>query len=179
MDVLEHLTEEHRKVEDLLSQLSDADSADERRPLLDELSQALSTHMAVEERFLYPIVEDVMGQEPSTEASNEHDLTRDGLRSLRELVDEPGFGAALAMVRAGIDHHVEEEEDDVFPKLRQEAADRIAALDPEELEDSVEGDDVSEHTRDELYEMARRADITGRSHMNKEELAEALSSRRV
>ena len=34
------------------------------------------------------------------------------------MVDEPGFGAALAMLNAGITHHVEEEEAELLPSLK-------------------------------------------------------------
>jgi hemerythrin-like domain-containing protein len=40
------------------------------------------------------------------------------LASVEKLVDEPGFGAAVAMLTAGIKHHVKEEETEVFPKLK-------------------------------------------------------------
>ena len=127
MDVLDHLTEEHRKVERLLDQLADSDEGAEREELISELESSLGTHMEVEERFVYPIVTDVLGAEDKHEGVNEHDLARDGLVKLRELQDEPGFGAAVDMLKAGIGHHVEEEERDMFPKLRQDATDRIAA----------------------------------------------------
>ena len=187
MDVLDHLTEEHRKVEHLLDQLADSDAGAEREELISELESSLGTHMEVEELFVYPIVKDVLGAEDKHEGVNEHDLARDGLVKLREMKDEPGFGAVVDMLKGGIGHHVEEEEGDMFPKLRQDAADRIAALGPaEELEEKVEkGSDSSgrtgevsgkgELTRDELYEKAKGAGIEGRSSMTKDELREALS----
>jgi predicted kinase/hemerythrin-like domain-containing protein len=179
MDVIDHLTEEHRKVEGLLAELAESDPGRERQELLDDLESSLSTHMAVEERFVYPVVVDVMGEEPEQEAENEHGLARDGLRQMRDLVDEPGFGAAVEMVTAGISHHVHEEEHEVFPALRERASDRVAALgDPEELERRVQdvGGSGGEGgpTKEDLYEQAKDADVEGRSSMTKAELAEAL-----
>jgi len=176
MDVIDHLTEEHRKAEALMARLAGTDAGDERDQLVAELTDALSTHMAVEEQFLYPIVTEVIGEETETEAETEHGLARDGLAKLDELRDQPGFGAALDMVKAGIAHHVEEEEHEVFPELREKAADRLAALDPEQLEAEVTAERPDlDLTKEELYRQAQDADIAGRSSMNKDELAQAVT----
>jgi len=201
MDVLEHLTQEHRQVEDLLQQLSEADEG-QRPAIIDELERSLALHMAVEERHLYPIVEQVIDQETEDEAETEHDLAREGIAKLRAMADQPGFGAVVDMVAAGIKHHVEEEEGEIFPELRKKAADELAALDPEALEAEVAADGAprggrraangtangaakggsrpaagadDEATRDELYEQAKEADIPGRSSMSKDELRRALA----
>ena len=57
--------------------------------------------------------------EEAKEANVEHGLAREGLTDLGRLVDEPGFGAAVAMLTAGIRHHVKEEEHEVFPELKR------------------------------------------------------------
>ncbi len=133
--------------------------------------------MAVEEQFLYPIVQRVLGDEPEEEAENEHMLAREGLEKLSQLVSEPGFGAAVEMLQGGIGHHVKEEEQEIFPKLRREVGDEVAALDPDELEQrvKVESDDGSpDVTKDDLYQRAQELDIPGRSQMTKDELVQAL-----
>lgn len=177
MELLEHLTQEHRKAEDLMDRLGDTEPGPQRRQLIDDLTDALTVHMEVEERFLYPIVADALGSETEQEADTEHSLARDGLATLHDLADEPGFGAAVEMLKAGVGHHVREEEDEIFPKLRQQAP-QVEGLDPEELETEVkqgrDGEPADEPTRDELYERARAAGIPGRSSMSKDELAAAL-----
>ena len=45
---------------------------------------------------------------------------REGIDQINRLVDKPGFGAAVAMLTAGIRHHVKEEETEVFPKLKKQ-----------------------------------------------------------
>jgi iron-sulfur cluster repair protein YtfE (RIC family) len=173
MDLLEHLTKEHRAAEELLRRLEASEEGRERETTLSELSDALAKHMAVEERFLYPIVAETLGEERAEEASVEHDLARDGLTTMEGLVAEVGFKAAVAMLTAGIAHHVAEEEHDLFPQLRERARDRIGRLDPEQLEQQV--DVATGATRDELYQRAQAAGIPGRSQMTKQELIDALA----
>jgi hemerythrin-like domain-containing protein len=76
--------------------------------------------MQIEERDIYPLVAKLVGQNDAEEANVEHGLARDGLAKLQQLVDQPGFGAAVAMVTAGIKHHVKEEEQDMFPALKKQ-----------------------------------------------------------
>jgi hemerythrin-like domain-containing protein len=186
MDVIEHLVQEHREVEELLERLGDSEPGDERRRTVEELVSSLSVHMAVEERFVYPIVVEVIGGDDELEGRIEHDLARDGLTRLQELVEQPGFGAAVAMVAAGIAHHVQEEEHEVFPTLRERAPEALEELaDPEHLEAAVRGDagavaggpsGTDGATREELYEQAKQLDIQGRSTMDKDQLAAAVEN---
>ena len=74
MDVLDHLTEEHRKVEVMISQLKSSEPGSERDRLVGELTAAMQKHMAVEEQHLYPMVASMLGSETETEAEIEHDL---------------------------------------------------------------------------------------------------------
>ena len=141
MDILEHLEEEHRKVEKMIADLEATQTFDEREPILAELGDSLSKHMDVEEERLYPIVDERLGSSKAREAQEEHDTARDDVAQLVESADTDGFAAALAQFKTDISHHVSEEENEMFPQLRERAADDIAALgDPEQLEDEVEED---------------------------------------
>lgn len=128
--------------------------------------------MEVEEQFLYPLVEEVLGDDDETqEGTNEHDLARDGMSKLYELRDEPGFAAALDMLKAGLTHHHQDEEEDMFPDLRDKAPDRVE-LDAEALESFVD------LTKEQLYRKAKSAEVDGRSDMSRDELGRALADRR-
>jgi hemerythrin-like domain-containing protein len=173
MDVLEHLEEEHRKVEALLASLKETEDPDERAAGLEELTQALRTHMAVEETFIYPLLAEVKDAETAADATDEHTLARQGLTAARERIADGAFGAAVETLEAAIAHHVEEEEQELFPALREHAGEKLAELEPEALELQVRSNGDGS-TRDELYERAKRLDITGRSDMTKDELAQAI-----
>jgi iron-sulfur cluster repair protein YtfE (RIC family) len=139
MDVLDHLTQEHRKVEEMLAELASSAPDGEREQTVTELEDALQTHMALEERYVYPLVREHLGAEEFTDATKEHEDARKGLQQVRDLVDQSGFEAALEELAAGIQHHVQEEEGEIFPKLRQQAGPAVEELgDPEKLEAAVE-----------------------------------------
>ena len=129
------LKRDHREAAQMLKTLESSKPGARRRQTVDKLTQALELHMQIEERDIYPVVQRVVGEEEAEEAGVEHRLAREGLAELNRLVDEPGFGAAVAMLTAGIKHHVKEEEQEVFPELKRkidrdelaELGDRVAA----------------------------------------------------
>ena len=159
-ELLDTLEQQHRDVETLFAKLEKAEDAREQQPLVDELAGLLAEHMQIEEMQVYPELTR-LDEEMGEEATIEHDLARTGLRQLEQMVGKPGFGAAVAMLQAGIEHHVEEEEQEAFPKLRK------ALSGPFDLRDA---------TRDELYEEAKKQGVEGRSTMSKDELAAAVKA---
>ena len=113
------LKKDHREVEAMLKTLAASKPGTRRRSTVDKLDAALRLHMEIEETDVYPVVNRVLGKEEAEEAHIEHDLARDGVAKLHELVDAPGFAAVVAMVTAGIKHHVKEEEQQIFPNLKK------------------------------------------------------------
>jgi hemerythrin superfamily protein len=118
-DPVAMLKRDHREVEELLTKLADSKPGPRRRATVDKVLEALTLHMQIEERLVYPLVSRVVGSEEAEEAEIEHRLAREGMAHLREMVDEPGFGAVVEMLKAGIKHHVKEEEKEIFPQLKR------------------------------------------------------------
>ena len=184
MDVTRILEADHRQVEDLFEKISKADG-DERLPLIEELATSLEAHMELEEQVVYPTMGPVTGDERVQEGETEHELARKTLAEMQTLApDEPGFEGALESVKAGIEHHVEDEEGSVFPKLRADGPDALEAMSTPFMHKRVELglpiDAVAlaaASTKEELLEQAANAGFDGTSSMNKDELAEALAAR--
>jgi hemerythrin-like domain-containing protein len=118
-DPIALLKADHREAAAMLKTLGESKRPGEkRRRTTAKLVAALQLHLQIEESLVYPLVAQRVGKKEEKEAEIEHSLAREGLSKLSELVDEPGFGAAVAMLTAGINHHVKEEETEVFPKLK-------------------------------------------------------------
>jgi hemerythrin-like domain-containing protein len=117
-DPIALLKHDHREAAAMLKTLADSKPGATRRKTTQKLVAALTLHMAIEEELIYPLIEQRIGKDEEQEAETEHTLARDGLSKMTELVDEGGFGAAVAMVTAGIRHHVKEEETELFPELK-------------------------------------------------------------
>ena len=182
MDVTKLLEADHRKVEELFAAIKAAEGS-ERTPMIEELATSLKAHMELEEGVLYPEMEPATGAEAVEEANTEHELARKALQDMLDLApDEPGFGAALEATKAGISHHVEEEENELFPKLRKDGSvlDRIAT--PFMQKRVALGLPVdaaalaASSTKDELLDEARSAGIDLTDSATKDEIAEALAA---
>jgi iron-sulfur cluster repair protein YtfE (RIC family) len=183
MDVTRMLEADHRMVEGLFVQIESAEGQ-ERAALVTELAEALNSHMELEETVVYPAMAPVTGDDKVESGVAEHELARKGLADLvAQTPDGPGFGAALDAVKAGIEHHVKEEEDEIFPKLRTDGAEIIESLTTpvmtkrQQLRMQVNTSALSEGaTKDQLAEEAEGLDIDGAASMRKDELATALAA---
>lgn len=117
-DLTTILKRDHRNLDAKLAELAEADDS-EQEAMVDEIQAAFERHAALEEELLYPHLAEELGEEPAEEAQTEHDLAREGFDKLREMAGQPGFGAVVDMVRAGIKHHVQEEEKEILPQLKR------------------------------------------------------------
>jgi len=117
-DPMRILKADHREVEKLLTRLADSDEGSEREEMVQELAMKLTAHMEMEESMVYPTVKTSVGEEDEEEAEIEHRLAREGLQTVQQMMEQPGFGAAVEMLKGGIMHHVQEEETQILPELK-------------------------------------------------------------
>ena len=117
-DPIAMLKQDHREAAAMLKELAESKPGAARRKTNEKLVAALKLHMAIEEQLVYPLVKKLVGKDEEQEAETEHKLAREGLAKMSQLVAEGGYGAAVAMVTAGIKHHVKEEETEIFPELK-------------------------------------------------------------
>ena len=117
-DPMRILKADHREAEKLLGKLADSEEGSERQQMVEELTMKLTAHMELEESIVYPSVREAVGAEDEEEAEVEHRLAREGLEKLSSMMEVPGFGAVVEMLKGGIMHHVQEEEHELLPELK-------------------------------------------------------------
>jgi hemerythrin superfamily protein len=120
---IEMLKEDHAKVKSLLEQLTDTtDRAEKKRQdLLDKIERELAIHTQLEEEVFYPAFRDANGSKNKAmyfEAVEEH-------RAVEKLVlpdlkktdpTSAKFAGRAKVLRELVEHHVKEEEQEMFPE---------------------------------------------------------------
>jgi len=131
IDALELLKEQHDEVEMLIGRIEDSDDAEEKEELFREMADKLAAHSTMEEKLFYPAVMAEETEEGLIEATEEHLSVKRLLADMMDLDgDDPHFDAKLSVLKEQVRHHArEEEEGELFPKLRRMlSADERAAL---------------------------------------------------
>jgi hemerythrin superfamily protein len=130
-DALELLKMQHDEVEMLIEQIEDNDDADEKAELFQELADKLAAHSTMEEKLFYPAVMGEDTEELLLESTEEHLSVKRVLADMMELdVEDERFDAKLTVLKEQVRHHArDEEEKQLFPKIRREfSKDELAAL---------------------------------------------------
>lgn len=123
MDALKLLQEDHDKVKKILE---DLDSTTERgvktrEELFERLRTELDVHELIEEEILYPALkEHPKTKELALEAYEEHHVVDLVMAEIQEVpFDDERWGAKLTVVKENVEHHIEEEEKEMFDQARQ------------------------------------------------------------
>jgi iron-sulfur cluster repair protein YtfE (RIC family) len=123
MTIFTLLEEDHKKVKELLERLESTTerAAKTRTEVLAKVEQELAIHMEIEERILYPALrEKEKTHEIALEAYAEHEAATDVLKKLKTIpADSEMWKAWLMVLKENIEHHIEEEQTEMFPKARK------------------------------------------------------------
>jgi iron-sulfur cluster repair protein YtfE (RIC family) len=132
VDPTQLLKKQHRGVEDLFKKIDRTEEADERRKLLHELAQDLELHMRIEETMFYPAVRELetkKADEMVLEAYEEHAVVKLVVAKLPEVdVEDERFEAKMSVLQELIEHHVEEEEKEMFKLAKKLGAEELDEL---------------------------------------------------
>lgn len=126
------LKKEHSEVSEILEKLSKTDESDvaARTKLFGKLQQELEAHAEAEQNVFYPELE---GHEETRdialEGRQEHHVVKTLLSELeRGKVDTETWTAKLTVLKENVEHHVEEEEDEMFKKAKKVLDEETAIL---------------------------------------------------
>lgn len=127
-DAITLLTDDHRNVERLFEQyeslVESGAPAGEREALAATICAELAIHTRLEEEIFYPAVRETLGDALIDEAIVEHASAKDLMAQLAEMSgDEELYDAKVKVLAEQIEHHVEEEEREMFPEVRSEDID--------------------------------------------------------
>ena len=117
------LREDHYKIKKLFRQYEATgdESFHEKAALYQKISEELTVHAMIEEEIFYPAVAPVRkgkteGEDIVKEALEEHKIVRTLLEELSELTAaDKVFDAKMKVLTESVEHHAEEEEEDMFP----------------------------------------------------------------
>jgi hemerythrin superfamily protein len=129
-DAIALLIADHREVSDMFEQfenLSDRAKASKVR-LTKKICDALIAHAAIEEEIFYPAVREAVkeGDDMVDEAVVEHASAKDLIQQLQEMdPDDDLYDAKVKVLGEQIDHHVEEEEEEMFKKAKKSGLDMM------------------------------------------------------
>lgn len=123
MNVIELLKEDHRKVEGFFQKVKATDES-EHKDLFEQIKEELEIHAHVEEVIFYPKLKeegDKELQDITLEGIEEHHQAKIFLRELSSLADESEkFEPKLKVLMEDIEHHVQEEEGEMFPMVEEQ-----------------------------------------------------------
>ncbi|MDQ3032759.1 MAG: hemerythrin domain-containing protein [Myxococcota bacterium] len=157
MNANDLLTRQHREVEQLFARMEKGTG--DRLELLRDLASKLAAHMRIEEEIFYPRAKELL-EDKVLEGLEEHTLAAFALKRLAEVgVDHPSFEAKLKALKELVQHHVDEEESEMFPRIAR-------AMDRQDLDEiGLELEERFEEILESGYgaELVRGAKRNGRA----------------
>ena len=132
MKATDLLKRQHKEVKGLFKKIEKTENARTRRQLLDQIATDLEAHMAIEEEMFYPAVRELgtrKAEEMVAEAYEEHHVVKLVLAELPQVDPEAErFEAKMTVLSELVQHHVEEEEEEMFTSAQKLGADELEDL---------------------------------------------------
>jgi hemerythrin superfamily protein len=125
------LTDDHKKVKKLFKEyekLKEAGDIEGKKAVAREICGELTVHAKVEEELFYPAArEAISDDELINEADVEHTTAKDLIAQIQKMdANDPLFDARVLVLGEYIGHHIEEEQNEIFPKVKKSELDMEA-----------------------------------------------------
>jgi hemerythrin superfamily protein len=187
MDALSLLVADHNRVRGLFAQFKDAHARDDTTLMAacaSRIFTELDVHTTIEEELFYPWSHDLSEEigETVDEGIQEHHVVEVLMTELADLdPTDDAWAAKMTVLVENVEHHAEEEENELFPKVRSHSS----ADDRKQLGDRLDERkgqlgaptlaDTINLTDEALRALATAQAIPGRSKMDHEELAATVN----
>jgi len=122
-DAITLLKQDHRTVSALFEEFEKADE-EEQAAIAQRVCQLLTVHATIEEELLYPAAKEAFEGEEDEDLVNEAEVEHGSAKELIAKIegmsnDDEHFKATVTVLGEYIKHHVKEEENELFPKLKK------------------------------------------------------------
>jgi hemerythrin superfamily protein len=130
MDAIKLMKEDHQRLKALRKDAEKAEDGDKREGLLAVLRAEMAAHEVMEEQVFYPALKPhEVAHDVVMEGYEEHHVADILMDELMETnADSDVWKAKMKVLKEAVEHHIEEEEGDMFKKARK-------VLEPSQLED--------------------------------------------
>jgi len=120
VNAIDLLEKQHREVEQLFKKFEKAEAEEEKQRLFEEIGDKLAIHAGIEEKHFYPATRTARTEDELREAVEEHLSVKRIIADLLEMEpSNPQFEPKVLVLKEQVEHHVEEEEEELFPKVKK------------------------------------------------------------
>lgn len=188
MNALDLLIADHNRVRGMFARFKTAQEASDTAQMVElaeKLFDDLDVHTTIEEEIFYPGVREADDETAATidEGIQEHHVAKVLMEEIRGVeAGSDDWVAKMTVLIENVEHHVGEEEQDLFPHLRRPLSEQLDEMAPR-IEDRKRAlgapvtADTIDLTKEELLDLARDQAIPGRSTMSHDELAATVAPR--
>ena len=114
-DAIVMLKDDHKAVKRLFSQLKKHDTS-----VVPDICRELTIHAEIEEAVFYPAIRDCVEMLDVNEAYEEHHVAKFLIGELEAMdPDDDYYEAKAVVLMEAVEHHIEEEEGELFPDVRE------------------------------------------------------------
>lgn len=119
-DAIKLLKDDHKEVKAFFKQYESLEDDKEKQALADKICLALTVHAQIEEEIYYPATREAIDDDDLLdEAEVEHASAKQLIAEIQAMkAGDRLFDAKVTVLGEYIDHHVEEEETEMFPESR-------------------------------------------------------------
>lgn len=126
-DAIKLLTDDHAKVKKMFKEFEKLHKKNEegKEELARQICQELTIHAQLEEEIFYPAAREAIDDDHMmNEAEVEHQAAKDMIAKIQSMnSSDPMYDALVTVLAEYVNHHIEEEQNEIFPKMEKAKVD--------------------------------------------------------